>query len=78
MLAWVLNTPLLLKTLFFQRIFHYPVGNYMFNMFKVNNKDTGTTLLSSFWCLYCQLGTYFTPFFSVSIVNFDQVNAGWV
>ena len=31
-------------------------------MFKVNNKDTRT---------------YFTPCSSVSIVNFEQVNAGW-
>ena len=34
-------------------------------MFKVDNKDTRTT-------------TYFTPWFSVSIVNFEQVNAGCV
>ena len=27
-----------------------PAGNYMF---KVNNKDTRTTLMASFWCLYC-------------------------
>ena len=33
-------------------------------MFKVNNKDTRTT-------------PYFTPCFSVSIVNFEQVDAGW-
>ena len=32
-------------------------------MFKVNSKDTRT---------------YFTPCSSVSIVNFEQVNAGWV
>ena len=32
-------------------------------MFKVNNKDTRT---------------YFTPFSSVSIVNFEQINAGLV
>ena len=31
----------------------------------------------SFWYLYCHLWTYFTPFSSVSIVNFEQVNAGW-
>ena len=31
-------------------------------MFKVNNKDTRT---------------YFTTYSSVSIVNFEQVNAGW-
>ena len=23
------------------------------NMFKVNNKDTRTTPLASFWCFYC-------------------------
>ena len=31
-------------------------------MFKVNNKDTGT---------------YLTPCYSVSIVNFEEVNTGW-
>ena len=36
-------------------------------MFKVNNKDTRTTPLA-----------YFTPCFSVCIVNFEQVNSGWV
>ena len=30
---------------------------------------------ASFWCLYCQLWTYFTPCSSVSIVNFEHVNA---
>ena len=33
-------------------------------MLKVNNKDTRTT-------------TYFTPGSSASIVNCEQVNAGW-
>ena len=46
----------------------------MWNIFKVNNKDTRTTSLSSFWCLYCYLWTYFSPSSSVSIVDFDQVN----
>ena len=41
--------------------------NMVWNMFKVNNKDTRTAPL---W-------TYFTPFSSVSIVNFELVNAGW-
>ena len=41
------------------------------NMFKFNNKDTGTTPLTSFWCLYCKLWTYFTLCPSVSIVSFD-------
>ena len=33
--------------------------------------------LAPFWCLYCQLGTYFTPCSRVFIVNFEQVNADW-
>ena len=36
-------------------------------MFKVNNKDTRATPLASFWYLYS----------SVSVVNFEQVNADW-
>ena len=36
-------------------------------MFKVNNKDT----IKTHWA-------YFTPCSRVSIVNFEQVNAGWV
>ena len=27
-----------------------------------------------FCCFYCQLSTYFTPFFSVSIADFEQLN----
>ena len=34
--------------------------------------------VASFWGLYCQLWTCFTPCSSVSIVNSEQVNAGWV
>ena len=34
--------------------------------------------MASFWCLYCELWIYFTPCSSLSIVNFEQVNAGWV
>ena len=36
-------------------------------MFKVNNKDTRTTSIVSFWCL-----------FVVSVVNFEHVTAGYV
>ena len=32
----------------------------------------------SFLCLYCWLWTCFTPFSSVSIFAFEQVNVGWV
>ena len=51
--------------------------NKVWNMFKGNNKDTRTTSMVLFWCLYCQLSTYFTPFSSVSIVTFQHVIAGW-
>ena len=46
-------------------------------MFKVNNKVTRTTSLTSFWCLYCWLWTYFTLRSSVFIANLEQVNADW-
>ena len=46
-------------------------------MFKVNNEDTKTTPLALFWCLYSYFWTYFTPCSSVSIVNFEQINAVW-
>ena len=47
-------------------------------MFKINNKDTRTTLLASVWCLYSYLWTYFTSCSSVSVVNFEHVIAGVV
>ena len=37
-------------------------------MFKVNNKDMGA------WCFYCILWINFTRYFSLSIVNFEQVH----
>ena len=65
---------------------HWLVGIYMF---KVGNRNTRTrceicsklTIKTkerhhlSFWCLYCQLWTYFILSFSAAIVNFEQVNA---
>ena len=47
-------------------------------MFKVNNKDTRTTPLASFWCLYCYFLTYSTPCSSVFVVNFEHAIASWV
>ena len=47
-------------------------------MFKVINEDTKLTPLASFWCLYCRIWACFTPFSSVSIANFEHINAGWV
>ena len=37
-------------------------------MFKVNNKNTGTTSVTSFWCFYCKFGTH---------VECEQVNFRW-
>ena len=42
-------------------------------MFKVNNKDARMTALMSLW-FHCYFRTYFTPFSTVSIVEFEQVN----
>ena len=46
-------------------------------MFKDYNKDTRTISMTSFWCLYCWLWTYFTSFSSVSIIDLERVNVCW-
>ena len=43
----------------------------------INNKDTKTTSLTSFWFLYCFLWTYFIAFSTVPIVDFEQVIICW-
>ena len=52
--------------------------NNVWNLFTVNNKDTGRTSMASFWCLNCYLWTDFTHCSGVSIVDLEQVNAAWV
>ena len=47
-------------------------------MLKVNNKNTKMRSMTPFWCFYWQLGTYFTPFSGVSVVDFEQVNFSWL
>ena len=47
-------------------------------MFKITNKNTKTSSLTSFWCFYCLLWTYFTLFSSVSFVYLEHVNVSWV
>ena len=66
-----------------------PENNFLF---KVNDRNTRSSCEiclkltiktlqrcqeMSFWCLYCQLWKYFTPFSSVFIVEFEQVNVCW-
>ena len=46
-------------------------------VFIVNFENTRMALLTSYWCLYRWLWAYFTPCSSVSIGNFEYVNAGW-
>ena len=46
-------------------------------IFKLVDVPAGIYLpMASFWCLYCLLWTCFTPFSSVSSVNFEHVIAG--
>ena len=47
-------------------------------MFKVNNKNIRMSSLTSFWCFYRLLRPYFTPFFSTSVVNYEQVNVSLI
>ena len=68
---------------------NYPDNNYLFkfnnrntrkkvrNMFKVNNKNTRTTSVTLFWCFIVSF-EHICTFSSVSVVNFEQLNAGWV
>ena len=45
-------------------------------MFEVNNENITTS--DVVWYFYCWLWTYFTPFFSVSIVGLvEHVNVSW-
>ena len=46
-------------------------------IYKINNKFTRTTSLALFGCLCCLHLTYFTPFSTVSRVDFEQVNIFW-
>ena len=60
-----------------QQIYQFKVSNRnatksVLNMFENNSKDNSTTLLTLFWCRYCQLWTYFTSLSSVSIVNMSN------
>ena len=52
--------------------------NNVCNMFKVNKKDTRGTSTTPFWCLYCQLRTYFTHCSGVSVLEFKQIMANYV
>ena len=44
----------------------------VWNVLKVNNIGTKTKLLTSFWCLYCWLWTYFTPFLVLLLLTLNR------
>ena len=60
-------------------LFKFNNGNTrkMWNLFRVNNKDTRTTSMT-FWCLYRWLLTGFTHCSGVSIADTEQVNTGFL
>ena len=45
-------------------------------MFKVNNKDT-RTMLMTFWCFYIGVLEQIAQFGPLFPVNFEQAKAGW-
>ena len=51
-------------------------GKYV-KMFKVNNKDNKLTVITPFSCHCSRFWAYFTNYSSVSIFDFEQVNANW-
>ena len=68
-----------------KRMTLFPASIYLPKVKNRNTKarcETGSELtinpLASFWCLYCSFWIYFTPYFTASIVNFEQVNADWI
>ena len=52
--------------------------NNFWNLFKFDNKDARTKLLTLFWCFHCWLWASFTPCSDVSIAEFKQLNAGFL
>ena len=46
----------------------------VWNLFKINNKDTRTSSLMSFWGLYCLIWRDFPHCFSISIIDVEQKN----
>ena len=87
---WDFSEHLLLLKLFHSSFFLLNSFNAAVLLLKVHNRDTrkrceicsklATKILewTLFKCFYCWLSTYFTPFSSVSIVQFKQVNVSHI
>ena len=83
--------PSMIKNLTKSRFYDFPFFIFPASkcIFKVNNSNTRTECeicskltikttasMTSFWCLYCWLRTYFTSFSSVSFVDFVDFLTG--
>ena len=55
----------------------WKLRNNMWKMIKVNIKDTETTTMNLFYCLYCYLWSDLTHFLRFALL-FEQVTASWV
>ena len=60
------------------RGFQWRCWSSLWPVFGADNEDTRTMSLASCWCLYCWLWAWLVPCSGVSVVDFGQVNAGWV
>ena len=49
----------------------------IWSMLKTRTPSERTASLTSFWCLHCQLWTYFTPFSTVPIIEFEYGLVWW-
>ena len=47
-------------------------------MFKINNKNTRTMSVTSFWVFIVNVEQISRIFFLVFIGDFEQVNVGWI
>ena len=50
----------------------------MWYLFRVNHQDIRMVSLTSLWCVYYDFWTDSAYYSGVSVVDFKQVNAGWV
>ena len=57
---------------------YFVKANNVWNAFRVDYKDPRTMPVTLFWSCYCQLWPDFTHCSGVSIVDFKQVNTGWI
>ena len=78
---WGLSKVVFLRKSYSVNIYLFEVGNRNHRKrceMRAKLAAKTPTLLTSFWCFYCQFWAYFTRFSVVSIVDFEQVNVSWV